>query len=70
MGQGIDLARPNAPMHAAVLDNFKDQLLIALVERLGGKVTVPVADVDATGRYVMLMSVRDGHFEFELQAKS
>ena len=34
MGKGIDLARAAAPEHAAMLDDFKDQLLIALVKRL------------------------------------
>jgi hypothetical protein len=35
MGKGIDLARPDAPLHAEVLDDFKDQLMIVLLLRLG-----------------------------------
>jgi hypothetical protein len=56
MGQGIDAARAEAPLHAAVLDNLKDQLLIAFVARLGGKVTMPVAEVDGTGDKVLAFS--------------
>ena len=72
MGKGIDLARADAPIHAAVLDDFKDQLLIALVAKLGGDVTIPVADVDETGKSVMLMSIdpdaRTFHFKIEAAA--
>ena len=49
MGKGIDLARADAPEHAAVLDDFKDQLLIVLLKRLGGTVHIPVAEADDTG---------------------
>lgn len=71
MGQGIEAARADSPIHAAVLDDFKDQLLIALVKRLGGDVTIPVADVDDTGKSVMLMSIDPDkrEFHFHLQAK-
>jgi hypothetical protein len=71
MGRGIDLARADAPIHAQVLDDLKDQLLIAFVKRLGGKVSIPVADVDATGRSVMLFSIDPDArvFHFELQEK-
>lgn len=69
MGKGIDAARADAPEHAAALDDFKDQLLIALVRRLGGTVSIPVAEVDSTGGVVMLMSVRDGMFNFEVRMK-
>ena len=52
MGKGIDLARAAAPEHAAMLDDFKDQLLIVLVKRLAkdGVLEVPVAEVDDTGQ--------------------
>ena len=69
MGKGIDLARAEAPHHAAVLDDFKDQLLIAFIRRLGGDVKVPVAEVDATGRFVVSMSITDGNFNFLLSEK-
>lgn len=70
MGTGIDAARAaGAGIHADVLDNFKDQLLIVLIRRLGGKVSIPVAEVDNTGGAVLSMSVRDGNFNFEVGAK-
>lgn len=69
MGQGIDLARQEAPEHAAVLDNLKDQLLIVLIKRLGGKVSLPVAEVDDTGGDLLAFNIRDGVFNFELRKK-
>jgi hypothetical protein len=70
MGRGIDIARPDAPAHAAVLDDFKDQLLIVLVKRLGGKVSIPVFEVDDTGGDLLVMSVVDGVFNFVARKKS
>jgi hypothetical protein len=70
MGKGIDLARENAPLHASVLDDFKDQLLIVLLKRLGPKVEIPVAEMDDTGQDLVAFSVRDRVFHFELRKKS
>lgn len=69
MGKGIELARAEAPLHAAVLDDFKDQLLLALIQRLGGKVSIPATEVDETGGYLLAMSINDGAFNFELLKK-
>ena len=71
MGKGIDLARPGAPEHAEILDNFKDQLLIVLVKRLGGSITIPISEVDDTGSDILSMSLdtEDG-FYFEVSKKS
>ena len=66
MGRGIDAARPLAPEHAAVLDDFKDQLLIVFLKRLGGAVSIPVAEADATGGDLLSFSIRDGVFHFVL----
>jgi len=46
MGTGIDLARKDAPGHAAVIDSFKDQLLIVLLKRLGSKISIPISEAD------------------------
>lgn len=70
MGKGIDLARPDAPLHAAVLDDFKDQLLIVFLKRLGGIVDIAVAEVDDTGGDMLAFSVKDGVFHFETRKKS
>ncbi len=70
MGKGIDLARPDAPLHAEVLDNLKDQLLIVLIRRLGGKVDIPVSEVDDTGGCLLSFSIQDGVFNFSLRYKT
>lgn len=69
MGKGIDLAREDAPLHAAVLDDFKDQLLIVFLKRLGGEVTIPVSEVDDTGGDLLTFSVKDGNFNFVARKK-
>ena len=69
MGRGIDLARGEAPLHARVLDDFKDQLLIAFLRRMGGNVEIPVSEVDETGGYLLAFSINEGVFHFELRRK-
>jgi len=69
VGSGIDLARADNPHHAQLLDDFKDQLLIAFVRRLGGEVTVPVKEVDETGAYLLSVAIVDRVFNFALQRK-
>lgn len=69
MGKGIDLTKLDAPEHMAVLDNFKDRLLLAIVHQAGGKLAISVADIDATGGHVLAFSIRDDVFHFEVRAK-
>lgn len=69
MGKGIDLAREDAPLHAAVLDDFKDQLLLVFLRRLGGAVDIPVSEIDDTSGLLGAFSVNDGVFHFELRKK-
>lgn len=70
MGTGTDAARAaGAGIHADVIDNFKDQLLIVLLLRLGGNVSIPVQEVDDTGGYVASFNVKDGAFNFEVSRK-
>jgi hypothetical protein len=78
MGKGIELARVEAPEHAAVMEEFRDQLLIAFLRRLGGQVEIPVSEVDETGGFLLAMSLTDVYtrsgtvktFNFELRKKS
>lgn len=73
MGKGIDLARPHAPIHAAVLDDFKDQLVIVLLKRLAdkdGNVSIPLAEMDDTYEDLVAFSVRERVFHFEVRRKS
>lgn len=71
MGKGIDMARALGPEHAALLDDLKDQLLIVMVQKAGGKMSIPVADVDATGGLVLAFRVdmKTRTFHFEVQKK-
>ena len=69
MGKGIDAARADAPLHAAVLDDFKDQLLIVLIRRLGRSISIPVAEIDDTGGELLAFNVVDGVFNFQLRKK-
>ena len=74
MGQGIDMARADAPEHTAVLDNFKDQLILVLIRRLGGRVDIPISECDDTGGLLLAMSVQDAGgpaptFHFKLEHK-
>ena len=70
MGKGTDAARAaGADLHADVIDDFKDQLLIAFLRRLGNKVTIPVQEVDETGRFVCSFNVENGAFNFVLTEK-
>lgn len=68
MGQGIDLAKPLGP-HAQAIDDLKDQLMIVLFNRLGGQVSIPVEEVDATGGFVVKMNIRDRTFNFTVEKK-
>ena len=70
MKGGIDLARESAPLHAEVIEHFKEQLLIVFLKRLGGKVSIPIAEVDDTGGDMLAFSIVDGVFNFEIQRKS
>jgi hypothetical protein len=71
--QGANVpARGDAPEHAAVIDDMKDQLLIAFLKRLGGKIVMPVAEVDDTGNdlFAFRIDFETRNFHFELRKKS
>lgn len=81
MGKGIDLARGldletgGTGIHAAVLDDFKDQLLVVFLKRLkalGHSLDFPVAEIDDTGRDMVSFRVDPAtrEFHFELSKKS
>jgi hypothetical protein len=71
MGQGIDAARDDSPLHAAVMDNLKDQLLIVFLKRLGGAVSIPVAEIDDTGLDLLALRIDARRvFHFSLSKKS
>lgn len=81
MGRGQDLAKeaagPEAALHHQVLEDFKDQLVVALLKRLADKATgvfeIQVSEVDATGDSIVSFAVRPSPvgqvFHFEVTKK-
>lgn len=59
-------------MHAALLDDLKDQLLIVFLKRLGGQAAIPVAELDDTGLDLFSFWVEGSTkmFHFSLSRKS
>lgn len=55
--------------HQQVIEAMKSQLLIVLINRLGGNVDLPVAEIDGTGKYNLAMrldpATRTFHFNVE-----
>jgi hypothetical protein len=58
--------------HQQAIEAMKSQLLIVLVNRLGGNVDIPAAEVDATGAFVMSMKMDAANrvFTFVVQRKA
>lgn len=58
--------------HQQAIEAMKSQLLIVLINRLGGSVDIPVAEVDGTGKFVLAMKMDQASrsFHFEVQAKT
>jgi hypothetical protein len=74
MGKGIDMARADAPEHAAIMDDFKDQLIIVLMKRLqkmGDPLSFPVSEIDDTGQDMLAFRIDENKvFHFVLSKKS
>jgi len=74
MGKGIDLAREaGAGIHADVLDDLKDQLLVVFLKQLRAKghpLSFSVAEVDDTGQDLVSFHIINGVFQFVLSKKS
>lgn len=70
---GFDMAAASgSPAHAAAVQAMLPQLLIALVKREGGSLSIPVEEVDATGGELLSFQVLpDGKtFHFKVSKKS
>jgi uncharacterized protein YijF (DUF1287 family) len=70
MGKGIKYAREVAPEHADLMEDLRDQLLIVFLKRLGGKASIPVAEVDDTGGDCLAFRIENGVFHFSIVRKS
>lgn len=69
--KGTQLARElGHGLHADVIDGFKEQLLIVFLKRLGGRIDIPLAEVDDTGQDNLAFSFANGMFHFETRKKS
>jgi len=57
--------------HSQAMEAMKDQLIIVLVNRLGGTVKVPVNEIDDTGQYLMMLQLDqdDRTFTFSVRKK-
>jgi hypothetical protein len=68
---GIDLARLDAPEHAAIVEILMPQLLIVFLKRLGGSVDIPVIEMDDTGGDLLAFRVDENKtFHFEIMKKT
>jgi hypothetical protein len=73
LGRQLDLEAGGRGLHADVLDDFKDQLLVVFLKRLkalGHSLEFPVAEVDDTGQDMVAFSIVDRVFHFDLKKKS
>jgi len=73
MGQGIELAKllnPENEGFIQLLDELKEQLLLVFIERLGGKVVVPVIEIDTAplGK-ILTMGFNQEKMEFVFEVK-
>lgn len=59
----------NEFLGSATTQVFLNQLLMAIVIRQGGKVELPVQQVDATGDYIMTMEIDQQRKVFILKAR-
>ncbi len=70
MGDGIKLAAAHAPVHAALIDNLKDQLLIVFLKRLeamGHPLAFALSEIDDTAQDTLAFSVDPDTKTFRFQ---
>lgn len=52
-------------VHADAIEAMKSQLLIVLINRLGGKAKIPATEIDDTGRYLLAMRLDPDARQYE-----
>ena len=52
------------PALRTMIEAMKDQLLIVLINRLGGDIRIPVSEIDGTGDKIMSMQFNQEKKEF------
>ncbi len=58
------------PVTRGLIDAMKGQLLMVLIERLGGVVTIPASEIDNTGGLLLHMEVVGSAFVFRIGRKN
>lgn len=71
-GRKLTAAEAEAYLGGDTMNLFRAQLMLVMLDRLGGELTIPVAEVDATGRFTMEMEIdqRAKTFTLKLGRKS
>ena len=46
------------------MEAMKNQLIIVLINRLGGDVSIPVSEIDATGQFMLMLEPDHAKREF------
>lgn len=52
-----------------LIEHMKGQLLIVLVNRLGGEIKIPVGEIDGTVAFTLSMAIDGGIFTFKTERK-
>ena len=69
MGKRFE-GKENSPVLERAMDTLIEQLLVVFLKRLGGSISVPLAEVDDTGQDIMYMTIDENKtFHFEMRKK-
>jgi hypothetical protein len=70
-GRKLSAAEAEAFLGGDTMNLVRQELMLVMLDRLGGEVTIPVAEIDATGRFTMTMDVDQfaGTFTLKLGKK-
>lgn len=71
-GRKLSAREAEAYLGGDTMNLFRQQLMLAMLDRLGGSVTIPVAEVDATGNLTMEVDIdyAAGTFTLKLGRKN
>jgi hypothetical protein len=67
MGVDVDPVEPSSSWLAVMRENFRDELLIALVHRLGGEARVPFEEIDNSMRETLAFCIVDREFRLAVK---
>ena len=67
LGRSLTKQEAEAYLGPEAFQLFRQQLFLVLLDRLGGEVTIPVSEVDATGKFIMNLQIDPEARTFTLQ---